>query len=233
MSAPTPTEILRRRLPASAFKDSQKFAAKLNFEKRCAILALERISGVSRPVLAAAFGVNRGTVAYICNNSSPHYKDVRREYNELGRDAFERKYLTEEIIDRIAEVTGDPETQMTDAELRAFKASQGITPPRKSADAHAGTWAVLDAFFFKFQPGKIDIVWFEEESEIPEGVNGKFGASFDGPGWYCIIHDPEQGNFLNYESEPGSTEKFAKYRSSKAALDSAKATTSGEYERSA
>jgi hypothetical protein len=89
-------------LPAGAFqtKRTDEFAPKLGFEERCAILALLR-AGVRRPILAAAFGIDKRTIGHIGNNASQHYRNVRQEYEKLGAVDFKEKYLTEAILAKL------------------------------------------------------------------------------------------------------------------------------------
>src|SRR5262252_4002411 len=89
-------------IPAGAYRQDRKFAAKLDFPQRCEILALYR-RGVGRNILADAFGVDRRTVTHIHNPVSPHYKNVRAEYDRLGKEACEQAYVTEEGSLKVAE----------------------------------------------------------------------------------------------------------------------------------
>lgn len=82
---------------------SDHFKPKLDHAKRCAVLALTK-SKIKRERVAAAFGVDRRTVSHISNDTSPHYKAIRRHYVELGHDAFVKKYLTEEVAALMAAV---------------------------------------------------------------------------------------------------------------------------------
>lgn len=93
-------EELLSKLPSAAFADRGRFAPKLSFAQRCEILALYK-QGVSRKVLADAFGVDRRTVTHIYNTASPHYKEVRAEFNRLGIDDFKATYLTEEGVKKV------------------------------------------------------------------------------------------------------------------------------------
>jgi len=75
--------------------NSNKFAPKLSFAKRCEILALYR-SGLSRESLAAMYKIDRRTVTHIYNPMSPHYKNVREMETGLGLDRFRETYLSED-----------------------------------------------------------------------------------------------------------------------------------------
>lgn len=91
-------------IPKEAFVASRtgKFESKLTFEQRCTILALV-VSKVARPVVAVAFGVDRRTVTHICNESSPHYKNVRGEMKKLGHAEFVKQHISEADANAVME----------------------------------------------------------------------------------------------------------------------------------
>jgi hypothetical protein len=80
-----------------------KFAHKLDFDQRCEILALYR-TGVPRTALAEAYGLDRRTVTHIYNPRSSHYKDVKAEEVKLGKEAFQRQYITENGLSKLKKV---------------------------------------------------------------------------------------------------------------------------------
>ena len=90
-------------LPEGAFRSEGKFVPKLTFAERCEVLAFYR-KGVSRIMLATAFGVDRRTVTHIYTKTSPHYKNVREEEERLGRERFVQTYITESGAQKIAAV---------------------------------------------------------------------------------------------------------------------------------
>jgi hypothetical protein len=75
--------------------NSNKFAPKLSFAKRCEILALYR-AGLTRESLAAMYKIDRRTVTHIYNPMSPHYKNVREMETGLGVDKFRQTYLSDD-----------------------------------------------------------------------------------------------------------------------------------------
>lgn len=91
-------------IPKEAMTASKtgEFAAKMTFEERCAVLACV-VYGVSRPIVALAFSINRRTVTHVVNEHSIHYKDVRKKLKELGKDEFIKEYLTESVARKVAE----------------------------------------------------------------------------------------------------------------------------------
>jgi hypothetical protein len=80
-----------------------KYAHKLGFDQRCEILALYR-TGVPRVALAEAYGIDRRTVTHIYNPRSSHYKDVKAEEEKLGKEAFQRQYITENGLNKLKTV---------------------------------------------------------------------------------------------------------------------------------
>lgn len=133
-----------------------KFSPKLDFEQRCEILALYR-TGVSRSVLAQAYGLDRRTVTHIYNSKSPHYRMIRDEEERLGRQKFIERYITENAVNR-----------MRNADIPA------VDPERPKAIRNATRWrgvhTIKNDYMSKFH--RIQIEWME--------------ASIDnaGAGWY-------------------------------------------------
>jgi hypothetical protein len=82
-----------------AFTNDNKFAAKLDFRRRCEVLALARL-GITREVIAEIYRVDRRTVTHITNPISPHYKLVKRELARIGWEKFRELYLEEEALNR-------------------------------------------------------------------------------------------------------------------------------------
>jgi hypothetical protein len=95
----TMTRDERLALVSLVFIRSNKFAPKLDFIKRCEILALYR-KGLTRDSLATMYNVDRRTVTHIYNSKSAHYKNIREEEIGLGRERFQETYLTPEILNK-------------------------------------------------------------------------------------------------------------------------------------
>lgn len=150
-------------LPSHAFRqivNKGKFAAKLDYGERAAILSAYT-NGVRRELLAAAFSVDRRTIGHIVNPTSVHYKDVRKEMKEMGPDDFTRKYLTEDMAQKIgAAVT---EQVQVEADPNA---------PDKKKNKMAGLHTVKPSQCAYSH--RIEIEWRESP-----GI-----GSLDGPGWY-------------------------------------------------
>lgn len=159
-------------IPANAYRQDRKFAAKLDFSQRCEVLALYR-RGVGRNVLADAFGIDRRTVTHIHNVSSPHYKAIRDEYERLGKDAFERKYITEEGSMKVAE------------QLKVGPKGKDHTKPSKAANRHAGTNIVRGTYCD--YDHRVVIAWRDD---------GHLGA-----GWYYQDLDGPAPELWTYTDE--------------------------------
>lgn len=95
---------LREILPETAFKAKRrdKFQPKLEYNERCAILALVKAQ-VSRPLVSLVFDIDRRTIGHIVNSHSAHYKNVRAEFEKMGELDFAKKYVTEKVTQRVAE----------------------------------------------------------------------------------------------------------------------------------
>jgi len=126
-------------LPESAFNrpQSTKFAAKMSFEERCAVLALVA-SNVNRVIVSEAMGVDRRTVGHIVNPASSHYRNVRQEMSRMGRDEFVAKYITEEVAKRVSEVANKtiPEAEKGPSERARGKAGVHTVHPAQCGYSH-------------------------------------------------------------------------------------------------
>lgn len=85
----------RHALLSMVYWDSNKFAPKLSFAKRCEVLALYR-AGLRRESIAAMYNIDRRTVTHIYNPRSKHYKNVRAEEIGMGEEKFRSTYLSED-----------------------------------------------------------------------------------------------------------------------------------------
>lgn len=107
-----------------------KFSPKLEFAERCAALALVR-AGVDVRIVAAALDVDRRTVRHIANPSSVHYRQVRKEMENLGTIDFTVKYVTPEIVAKVEAAKIDPVIEQDDKEVvQARTAQDGRPNPR-------------------------------------------------------------------------------------------------------
>jgi len=96
-SNPNVTRDERLALVTLAYSNSGKFAPKLDFTRRCEVLALHR-AGITNEAIAAMYGIDRRTVVHIYTERSPHYKKVREEEIGLGRERFQATYLTQDNL---------------------------------------------------------------------------------------------------------------------------------------
>lgn len=141
---------------------NSKYAPKLTYVERCEALALAMSGDLDRRQIAAAYGINRATMAYIVNKSSPHYKDVRKEYHELGHDRFLRQYMTPAVIERYMAAKKNQEVALSDDELKKARSEGALSmAANKGAKKNAGP------FYFSM-PGettqeKGEVIWSEEK----------------------------------------------------------------------
>jgi hypothetical protein len=89
----------RLALVSLVFIRSNRFAPKLDFPKRCEILALYR-KGLTRDALSSIYNVDRRTITHIYNPASPHYKNVRQAEIGMGTERFQETYLTPDALNK-------------------------------------------------------------------------------------------------------------------------------------
>lgn len=180
----------------SIMRGKGRFDSKLTFDERCAVLALY-LSGIHRRVLSSAYGIDRRTVAHVYNAKSVHYKNVRAELEKLGRDAFLKRYLTEEAVQKAASVANNPEVTLTD---NAWLKKQGESgQPNKRKNRNEGVHVVHpDQCEYSH---RVTIAWREEE---PDEQTGNMLPA----GWWYRDEDgnyPDKWFYTNKESLISST----------------------------
>ena len=152
--------------------DREKFAPKLNYEQRCQILAMHH-SGISRDLLARAYGINRRTVTHIYNPQSTHYREVRHEMEVIGIKAFQEKYLTQDVMDRVL----------------AYNQKRADNPEaNKAANRKAGPHTVMGEH--TAEAHRIVISW----KTVGDQANME-GGVINQSGWY---YNDLDGDFPNY-----------------------------------
>lgn len=171
----TDIEKLVEQIPPHMLKRNLKFVSKLTFDQRCQILALDWI-GMSRRVTAVAFGVARSTVAYICNPSSPHYRDVRKRFADLGRERFIAEYLTQDVISHVNSFQDHPDVALS---MDSIKERESIAPatPQYRANKFEGEHTLTDPRFPS--PYSVEVFW----------VDGDFDDS--AKGWAVVMRKSE------------------------------------------
>lgn len=144
------------------FAVNSKYAPKLSFVERCAVYAYWK-AGVERRLLAVTFGINRGTVNFIVTPSSPHYKNVRKEFQELGLEQFGRTYMSDEWDAKIKEARKTVDVTLSDDELKASK--EALAEPNKRASSKEGEHTVFYPGIGsqEGQSGKVKIEWMTHE----------------------------------------------------------------------
>lgn len=165
-------------LPTHAFtKGDNRFAAKLNENQRCAILALVR-NGVKNELVARAFGIDGRTVAHIRNDHSPKYKGTRATYQQLGHDEFTARYLTEEVARMVADAAPEPEPQ------RANPGAPSLEGVSKRANRMAGVQVIPASEGLRKSPREIEIAFRSDIADLPDGWYYRDIAGDDPEGWY-------------------------------------------------
>lgn len=181
-------------IPKEAMTNGQtgKFAAKLTFEERCAALACV-VYGVSRPIVAAAFSINRRTVTHIVNEHSAHYKDTRKKLKELGKDEFIKEYLTESVAVKIKEAA-----QVGVVQHHSSDVTPGTVPsPRASRCAGINVVQPEQCTYSH----RIEIAYFTEDAAFDESNPGDRAIA---TGWHYRDLDDKTAWNLWLHSGPDS-----------------------------
>ena len=192
-----PEEILawtEANMPDALTKNS-KYVPKLTFEGRCSLLACLKM-GFSRRLVAATFGINQATTSYIIRESSPHYREVRREYRDLGHDRFVAQYLTPEVLERLHAHRNDPALKMTVDEQRSINAA-AANKPNPKADKYRGRHPVHDPI--SGSTLFIDMQWVDDPGPLP---HNPFGDVEREAGWYFKV-DPSSPAYESGGWQPG------------------------------
>lgn len=159
--------------------DRTKFAPKLIFEERCEILAMHRV-GISRDLLAKAYGINRRTVTHICKSTSSHYRDVRREEAELGRTIFQMKYLSQDVLDK---VLAQRQLRETTAQVNNKSANKKMGPHTVQGEMCEYPHRIVIAWKNRGDPSNM------EGDTIP--ISGWYYNDLDGdfPNTWCYVDE--------------------------------------------
>jgi len=106
-------------LPTAAFRrppgGEGAFAPKLTLAERRGILALH-YKGVNQRVLAAAFGINRRTLAAMVNPHSQRYKGLRKAMDDIGPKEFCDTYITEALTLKVNAALNSAESKLGQAD---------------------------------------------------------------------------------------------------------------------
>ena len=171
---------LHMEIPASSLTLNQNNAPKLSFFDRCVLYGLYQ-RGVAKRVLAAAFGVNRSTVAYIILPTSPNYKNVRLEFRNLGAERFHEMYTDSEIARQRWELALKGASSAVDVpDTEQTKASGREAVPNKHADSHAGKHGVT-AYF---GTGIFEVRWVDDTENVENSIDELGEPRL--PGWYVF-----------------------------------------------
>jgi hypothetical protein len=183
----TNTEKLQQELMAEHpdwFTVNSKFVAKLSYADRCSLYAFGRI-GVKVPVLSLAFGVNRATVRHVMNPSSPHYKNVRKEYAEHPED-FIKRFITPEWRRKIELATANvAETMHTDAEL-AKRPRDKLKRANTAEGHHYIVFDEAEGFVTRQY-----VLHFYDTLPDGSALPPTFLGDPRPPGWYLLVVDPD------------------------------------------
>lgn len=200
-------------LPADLMSSGHEFAPKMSLDQRCEIYALQ-LSGVSRNVLALAYGVNRRTITHICNPASSRYREVRKKKDEMGTAPFIAQYVTEEALKKVREFARHPDVNKT---YKETDTPMTINNPRSVRNAGVNTLnfnLAGDAGMPKSL--RVHIAWLEEGAELQGGQLAKEA------GWYIRTLDPlipgDTDSTIGYFTFDGPDDRRTSHSPIKAAL---------------
>lgn len=146
-----------------------KFSSKLTERERCAILAVS-LYGITRPVVAAAFGIDRRTVTHITNPNSLHYREVRAEHKRLGHQDFLKEYLTPDVMKRVNDAFRNPDVNKSGMEIRADHAAKKAVQVRlEGPNEHSNKWEGRNSLKLQQHNNDTYVVWIRWVPDHPSG----------------------------------------------------------------
>lgn len=191
---------LRDRLTAERpdlFVINDKYAPKLSFFDRCCLFGFHKL-GITAPVLAEAFGLNRSTVRYIIRPASKHYKPVRKEWAELGEEAFNKRYTAspdaKQWLDKVEAAKKATLAKVNDKTSQALALEASLPDPR--AKQSVGLHAVHIPAPEPARHVSVTVLWVDvlnKDAEWGENVEFDEDGNQRTPGWYLTVSDPAFG----------------------------------------
>lgn len=167
-------------ISAMDLRSPNKFESKLDFDQRCEVLALYR-AGIPRSVLAEAYGLDRRTVTHIYNPKSKNYKSVRDEEQKLGHEEFQRKYITENVLQKLKAI--EPKIKERRAKIKdEAKAKKAV----RSMSKHSGVFTIP----FEGKERRILIDW--QEASVDNSGAGWYYRDLDGPDPNSWFHNGDE-----------------------------------------
>lgn len=166
---------------------NNKYAPKLDFARRCAVYGFWKM-GISIPVLAEAYSINRSTVRYIVNQSSRYYKDVRKTWDDMEPSTFHLKFCGPDEQAKIAKAAKSPNVVATEATIDDRKAAITTGVPSRRAIGKAGPVTIhfpdFDGSTLTFDVAFVDEVVRPEQMVEDEEPR---------PGWYLVLKADQPG----------------------------------------
>lgn len=141
-------------------KQDGRFSPKLSARERCEVLAL-LMSGLSVPLVAAAYGIDRRTASHIGNPASPHYRSTRAKLAQMGEAAFIAEFVTSEVMDRVNRAAKEKGEEIRASSRRKYEKAKEPTEPNKNARKHAGMHVVKTEF--TSYSHRIEVAWRDDQ----------------------------------------------------------------------
>lgn len=168
------------------FRTNSKYVAKLSFADRCAFYGLWKLD-FTIEALCEAFGIARPTGRYIVRDSSPHYRDVRKEWVDLGRDEFGKRYVLspigQEWMAKAMEAKQSASrTNREDASVRAKSSTANKKAKQRQGEVTLVFGPVMGDCSLTF-----DVQWFDQPP-----YDEQFQEERE-PGWYLELRKGVEG----------------------------------------
>ncbi len=169
------------------FRVNSKYAPKLSFFDRCVFYGLFQMD-FSIQSLCTAFGVALPTGRYMVRNSSPHYRDVRKEWADLGRERFLKEYVYTPIGEEWTKkaVIAKAQPELTEKQFAADRAAS--SGPNKRASQRKGPVTLAFGEIMGNCTLSFDVQWFDTPPPDADWVAGERM-----PGWYLVLTDGTKG----------------------------------------
>jgi hypothetical protein len=168
-----------------------KFAPRLDHERRCQVLALYKAGAgnFTKALLAEYFRISLATVIHIVDTGNLRfYPAVKREYVGLGENAFKRKYASPNHIAKLAELSA--------MRVRTPPPPPSVpNTPSKNYNSMAGNHTYVSPLDEEARAFNFDVFWVEPyelltpvEEGKPEHPNYTWPPAGQFFGWVVKAH---------------------------------------------
>lgn len=158
-----PDHPANRLSPNALRENDHSFSAKLRFDERCSVMALQ-LAGVNAGQVALAYGINRRTATRMLQPGK--YADVKRKLRDLGEKDFIATYVTEDALAKVQQFAASPLLDRNSAEDPVLKGERRGIPNRRGTSGQGITVYKPDGAPHSH---RIDVQWGKFHEDAPEG----------------------------------------------------------------